>query len=91
MPPGPTPRNWVGLAKKHAKFVCNDEGWDGKLWAVRSKIIPIKDRQHQLNTYRYILDHINESAWVWDFRRGVISTIEACIPEESPGMDTRFA
>ena len=27
MPPGETPRKWVGLAKKHTAFVVNDHGW----------------------------------------------------------------
>jgi hypothetical protein len=86
MPPGPVPRQLVGLAKKHAKFVCNEKGWEGKLWAVRSKPNPIKDRPHQLNTYYYILRHINEGAWVWDFRRGVISSLELK-SAESPGTE----
>ena len=70
MPPGPVPREWVGRAKKHANFIGKEHGWTSKLWAVRSKIIPIKDRPHQLNTFDYILDHFNEGAWVWDFRMG---------------------
>ncbi|MFO0851975.1 MAG: hypothetical protein U0871_25920 [Gemmataceae bacterium] len=68
MPPGEVPREWTGLAKKHAWFAARDRGWVGKLWAVRGKVIPISDRRHQLNTYRYILDHTAEGAWVWDFR-----------------------
>ena len=70
MPPGPTPRQWIGKAKVAANFIGKDHSWTGKVWAVRSKIIPIKDRQHQLNTLQYILDHIKEGAWVWDFRDG---------------------
>jgi REP element-mobilizing transposase RayT len=79
MPPGPVPRTWVGRAKKHAHFICKEKGWTGKLWAIRGKVQPIKDRQHQLNTFQYILDHIHEGAWVWDFRKGEI------VVEESPG------
>jgi REP element-mobilizing transposase RayT len=69
MPPGPTPRIWMGQAKKHATFIAKGKGWTGKLWAVRCKVTPIKDRQHQLNTYRYILRHVREGAWVWHFRQ----------------------
>ena len=78
MPGGPVPRQWIGRAKKHSHFIANEKGWTGKLWAVRSKPNPIRDREHQLNAYHYILRHVHEGAWVWDFRRGVI------IPE-SPG------
>jgi hypothetical protein len=73
MPPGETPRQWVGRAKKHSNFIGKDHGWTGKLWAVRCKVLPIKDRPHQLNTLQYILDHIREGAWVWDFRHGELA------------------
>src|SRR5688500_5844940 len=52
MPPGPTPRDWLGRAKRHAHFVASDAGWVGKLWAVGSKITPVRDRAHQLNVFR---------------------------------------
>ncbi|HEV3146377.1 MAG TPA: hypothetical protein VGZ47_20990 [Gemmataceae bacterium] len=73
MPVGEIPRHWVGQAKKCATLDAKDHGWTGKLWAVRCKVIPIENRQHQLNTYHYILDHIHEGAWVWDFRRGELT------------------
>ncbi|QEL14705.1 hypothetical protein [Limnoglobus roseus] len=78
MPGGPVPREWLGQAKKHSNFIAKESGWTGKLWAVRSKANPIKDRAHQLNTYNYILKHVSEGAWVWDFRAGVTTP-------ESPG------
>ncbi len=77
MPPGEIPRQWVGQAKKHSNFICKDHGWTGKLWAVRGKVLPVKDRQHQLNVYYYILNHLHEGAWVWSFRDGETT--------ESPG------
>jgi hypothetical protein len=80
MLPGPIPRKWVGQAKKHAKFIANAAGWTGKLWAVRSKPTPVKDREHQLNVFHYILRHAEEGAWVWDFR-----TANPQPPTESPG------
>lgn len=69
MPPGHVPRDWVGRAKVYSNFKAKEQGYSGKLWAVRSKVIPIRDRRHQLNTFDYILDHYHEGAWVWDFRR----------------------
>lgn len=62
------PRKWTGFAKKHAWHVANDRGWEGELWAKRSKATPVKDRAHQLNVLTYILRHADEGAWVWDFR-----------------------
>jgi hypothetical protein len=66
-------RNWSGLAKKHAWFEARALGWTGKLWAKRGHEEPVRDREHQLNAYHYILDHIHEGAWVWDYKRGVIT------------------
>jgi hypothetical protein len=66
-------RNWSGLAKKHAWFETRACGWTGKLWAKRGHEKPITDREHQSNAYQYILEHIHEGAWVWDYKRGVIS------------------
>lgn len=65
-------RNWSGAAKRHAWFQAREAGWQGKLWANRGHEKPIADRDHQRNTYGYILDHVHEGAWVWDYRRGVI-------------------
>src|SRR5947209_1153828 len=79
MPPGRIPRKWVGQAKKHAKFLANEAGWTGKLWAVGSKPEPVNDRKHQLNVFNYILRHAEQGAWVWDFRT------EQQPPPESPG------
>ena len=67
MPPQ-FPRPWMGLAKKHAWFVGRDQGWIGEMWARRSHAVPIRDREHQLNTFNYIVRHKNEGAWVWTFR-----------------------
>jgi hypothetical protein len=55
----------TGAAKRHAWFELRKIGWQGKLWAKRSKAVPIKDRKHQLNVYRYITNHAREGAWVW--------------------------
>lgn len=49
-------RAWTGTAKKHAWFILREHGWHEKLWAKRSKAVPIKDRPHQENLYR--------SSWV---------------------------
>jgi len=42
----------------------------GKVWASGCDPIPIRDRTHQIQTYRYILRHECEGAWVWSFSDG---------------------
>jgi hypothetical protein len=73
-------RAWAGLAKKHAWFVARAGGWQGKLWAIRSKAVDVRDREHQRNVYHYVLDHEEEGAWVWKWRPPPRST--------SPGVAT---
>lgn len=62
-------RDWMGRAKKHSSFEVKARGWKGKLWGKRGKEKPVKDRQHHRNTYRYILDHEKEGAWVWKWKK----------------------
>jgi len=61
-------RHWVGRAKKHASHLLKDQKKHPKLWAVRSRAEPIKNREHQLNTFRYIQRHAEDGAAVWTFR-----------------------
>ncbi|HEX3999888.1 MAG TPA: hypothetical protein VHX65_15160 [Pirellulales bacterium] len=60
-------RQLTGRAKRYATLLLHDRGWKGRLWAVRSKAVEIRDREHQLNTFRYIIRHAEEGAWlgVW--------------------------
>jgi len=61
----------VGRAKKHACFTLRDDGFRGRLWETGSGVVPIADRQHQLNVFAYIVRHGEEGAWVWTFREGL--------------------
>ena len=66
------PKIWVGRAKKHASHFLRQEGLradEGGLWARRSGVDAIRDRGHQLNTFRYILAHGEKGAAVWRFDR----------------------
>jgi hypothetical protein len=62
-------RDWAGLAKLHAWHVARHRGWRKKLWAKRGKEKSVRDREHQLNVYNYILEHANEGAWVWKWNK----------------------
>jgi len=63
-------RFYVGIAKERSSKALALAGLvkPGVIWAKRGKIVPIKDRQHQLNVYQYILDHEQEGALVWSFK-----------------------
>jgi hypothetical protein len=69
LPIGVDGRTWMGLAKKHSAFEAKSRGWQGKLWGKRGKEIRVRDRGHQLNVYRYIIEHAQEGAWVWVWNR----------------------
>lgn len=61
-------RNHLGLAKKHVTFALRQQGWIGRVWAAKGKIDRIRSREHQAATYRYILRHEREGAWVGVWR-----------------------
>lgn len=83
--PRPSCRIWRGHAKRHAWFEARDRGWMGHLWAIGGREVPIEDRPHQLNTYRYILRHHREGAWVWWWKRPAAHEIMNC---QTPAVAT---
>lgn len=69
------PRERLGLAKKHASHTVRQIGLrveEGGLWGKRSKIEPIRDRGHQLNTVGYILNHADQGGATYFFKDGVV-------------------
>lgn len=73
--PEDDPRNKLGIAKKHASHFVRQAGLrtdEGGLWGKRSKVEPIRDRKHQLNVVKYILDHTYEGGATWYFNDGII-------------------
>jgi REP element-mobilizing transposase RayT len=66
------PEIWVGRAKKHASHLLRQAGLrteEGGLWARRCRAEPIRDREHQVNAFRYILKHRQKRAAIWRFDR----------------------
>ncbi|MEM8783181.1 MAG: hypothetical protein AAGE65_10060 [Planctomycetota bacterium] len=64
----PAPRHYLVLARKHASHVLRARGLKAAgepVWAGRPKCEPIRDRGHQLNTTRYIREHVAQGAAVW--------------------------
>ncbi|MEM6458805.1 MAG: hypothetical protein AAF710_05370 [Planctomycetota bacterium] len=59
-------RKIVGRLKQAASHAVRSD-LPGRIWADGGKPIPIRDREHQLRVFRYILKHENEGAWVWRF------------------------
>ena len=68
------PRHWIGLAKKESSHHANQagQGEEGGLWAIRSKALPINSRRHQVNTAKYIYDHIVEGGAVWYLQQVIL-------------------
>ena len=63
-------RQAVGRAKKHAHFTLQASR-PGRVWAKRSRTLPVRNRKHQVNVYEYIRRHGNKGAWVWTFQEGI--------------------
>jgi hypothetical protein len=65
------PRAWLGIAKKNASRELSDRNLlpEGGIWGKRSKCEPVKDRQHQLAIFRYVLNHARQGAATWNFRQ----------------------
>ena len=60
----------TGRLKRVSSYALRDR-LPGQIWAQRGKPIRIRDREHQLNVFNYILDHAEkEGAWTWRFDRG---------------------
>src|SRR5665213_4521022 len=65
--PDRNPRHWIGIAKKESSHHAHEFklGVGGGLWAVRTKSLPVKSRGHQVNTAKYIYDHVEQGGAVW--------------------------
>ena len=57
----------IGFAKVSASMKLSDS-LPGKVWARGGNPKPIRDEEHHRNTFKYILDHRDEGAWVLTFR-----------------------
>ena len=60
-------KNAIGYAKMAASMRLKDD-LPSKVWARGGNNKPIRDEEHHRNTFKYILDHRTEGAWVWTFR-----------------------
>lgn len=61
--------NSVARLKRHSSHAIRD-AIPGQVWAARREAKPIRDREHQLNVFRYILEHSEkEGAAVWRIRK----------------------
>ncbi|XAL98105.1 hypothetical protein OT109_10905 [Phycisphaeraceae bacterium D3-23] len=64
------PRHYLGIAKKQSAkaLVAAGLAEPGGVWARKGKIVPITDRSHQVNVFRYIQRHAQQGAAVWTFK-----------------------
>lgn len=60
-------RHCVGIAKKDSARALSDGGLvsPGGVRATRARCLPVRDRVHQLNVFRYIQGHAKCGAAVW--------------------------
>jgi hypothetical protein len=76
--PDHQPRHWIGIAKKESSHFLHLGG----LWAVRGKVVPIRDPSHQLNVARYITAHARHGATL--YKSPVKKTHQSICGETSP-------
>ena len=71
-------RYYMGIAKERSSKSLVKEGLvaAGGAWAKRGKVKPIRDRKHQVNVFRYILDHLEEGGAVWCFKASDVVRME---------------
>jgi len=69
--PGADVRSFIGRAKKNASHLLREHRLPGTVWAKRCRVLPISDRSHQVNVYRYIARHADRGACAWTFRDGL--------------------
>jgi hypothetical protein len=64
------PRYFLRIAKERSSKALAAAGFvqAGKVWAARGKVKPIRDRAHQVNVYRYVCEHLEQGAALWEFR-----------------------
>jgi len=58
---------YAGKLKQVSSRAVRDE-MPGELWAAGGKPIHIVDRSHHANAFNYICSHVDQGAWVWQFR-----------------------
>ncbi|MFM9956438.1 MAG: hypothetical protein ACKVZJ_00035 [Phycisphaerales bacterium] len=56
----------LGKAKQASSHAVARRG--GRMWAQGAGIDRVRDREHQLAIFGYIIAHAREGAWVWTFR-----------------------
>jgi hypothetical protein len=72
-----TAEKLVGLAKARSSEAISTDV-PGVVWGKRARLKEIRDREHHIETFRYICDHEHEGAVVWTFRKR--SPLEATSP-----------
>ena len=60
-------RHETGIAKKSASQAISQH-FEGRIWARGCGLKPIRDEEHQRNTFHYIERHAHERAFVWTFQ-----------------------
>jgi len=62
-----TVKSIIGNCKRASSHTIRDV-LPGRVWAHGGKFDRVEDEEHHRNVYGYILDHIEEGAYVWSYR-----------------------
>lgn len=57
----------IGTWKQASSHAIRTE-FPGRIWAEGSDPVPIKNHEHQVNAFNYILEHEEHGAWLWTFQ-----------------------
>jgi len=57
----------VGSWKQRASHAVRNR-LPGEIWSKSCDPIRVRDREHQQRVYRYVLEHVEQGAWVWSYR-----------------------
>ena len=55
------PQVELAVRRSGADLICFQE--------YQCRVLPVRDRRHQVNVFHYILKHRNQGAWTWDYRQ----------------------
>jgi len=62
-----TARAMIGVAKSDSSRSIGAQ-IPGTVWAKKCLLTRMRDKDHHINTFRYIVNHRSQDAWVWTFR-----------------------
>jgi REP element-mobilizing transposase RayT len=63
----------MGLWKQASSHALRSD-LPGRVWSVGGPPKRVRDQTHQRKVVKYLRKHVEEDAWVWDWKHGVLHT-----------------